>query len=77
MWWKGVTKNYKPLIFQKKTPSYAEFTQIEAGNVVTVQRNGESQEQIPLSQPSGDTATDSMHLGQKQGRSVNLYKLYQ
>lgn len=43
--------------------------------MVTVQRNGASQEQIPLSQPSGDTATDSTRLGQKQGRSVNLYKL--
>lgn len=41
-------------------------TQTEAGHVVTVQRNGARQEQIPLSQPSGDTANDSMHLGHKQ-----------
>lgn len=41
-------------------------TQKEAGHVVTVQRNGARQEQIPLSRPAVDTKTDTSHLGHKE-----------
>lgn len=41
-------------------------TQTEAGHVVTVQRNGARQEQIPLSRPAVDTKTDTSHLGHKE-----------
>ena len=42
-----------------------------------MQQYGSRQEQIPLSQPAGDTKTDTSHLGHKQGRSDELDNNYQ